>query len=499
MINILFLNFSEKNKIKIIKFLANTSFKTARHYKSNFIAMSKNELYWKTLDIIICFGNPLDHLNNTILADVASKIPILFISNRKIENDGNPKYISNFPNYLPLEEVTSFILEKSIYNTIELYQLKKRLEEVKELKNEIKIKERKYKNSFHNNPVGMFEVDKNGNFKIVNKSFLNIVKHNSIRDLGKYNFFEHGFLFNGTGDMLKKKLIEDGMVRNFEDEWVRSDGTKIVVKETIISNRDSAGNLEFFQGVVEDITDRKKFEDALIESKLNAEKSDRLKSEFLTQISHEIRTPINTILSFSTFIKDELNSSITEDLKESFSSINKAGRRIIRTIDLLVKMSELQTDNYEPEFRENDLFEVIEELFIAYKPLAKNKNITLNFIKEIDSAKFLFDRATVYDVLSNLIDNAIKYTNEGSVTIIVKPTDVNKIAVTVSDTGIGISSKYINDIFKPFSQESCGYTRKFDGNGLGLALVKEYCRLNNAKISVISEKNKGSDFTVVFK
>ena len=101
--------------------------------------------------------------------------------------------------------------------------------------------------------------------------------------------------------------------------------------------------------------------------------------------------------------------------------------------------------------------------------------------------------------LNFFLNNAIKYTDEGSVKIYIKNSLLNKIAVTVIDTGLGISEKYIGNIFQPFSQETTGYTRKFDGNGLGLALVKEYSDLNNAEIFVSSEKNLGSNFTVIFK
>ncbi len=162
-------------------------------------------------------------------------------------------------------------------------------------------------------------------------------------------------------------------------------------------------------------------------------------------------------------------------------------------------MSELHTDNYDPEFKQNDLFELIEELVKIYKPQAEEKNLSLEFIKAIDSANIVFDKLTVYDIFSNIIDNAIKYTIEGSIKIYIKNTLLNKISVTVIDTGIGISEKYIGNIFQPFSQETSGYTRKFDGNGLGLALVKEYCDLNNAEVFVSSEKNLGSNFTVIFK
>ena len=108
------------------------------------------------------------------------------------------------------------------------------------------------------------------------------------------------------------------------------------------------------------------------------------------------------------------------------------------------------------------------------------------------------DEYSIHQIFSNLIDNAVKYTASGSVIIELRKDKDNKIEVEVKDTGIGISEDYLQNLFLPFSQEEQGYTRKFDGNGLGLALVKKYCELNNIGISVSSKKGTGTSFTLIF-
>jgi signal transduction histidine kinase len=248
-----------------------------------------------------------------------------------------------------------------------------------------------------------------------------------------------------------------------------------------------------------DITKQKEIEFELIENKIKqAEKTDRLKSEFLTQISHEIRTPLNSLLGFAQLIKEEFKESISDEWEDAFNHMDAAGKRIFRTIELLIKISELHTENYEPEYHETNLIELLDELVKEFKPLADKKNLEFKFMHSINSKNLKLDKKSVIDVFSNLIDNAIKFTNEGSVKIFVKPTLFNKVLVQIKDTGIGISEKFIGNIFHPFSQETCGYTRKFDGNGLGLALVKQYCELNKAEIFVSSQKGTGTSFTVIF-
>lgn len=234
-------------------------------------------------------------------------------------------------------------------------------------------------------------------------------------------------------------------------------------------------------------------------AKKAAEKSDRLKTEFLAQMSHEIRTPINSILSFSSLLKDEFENKVNEDMITCFDIINRSGDRIIRTTDLLLNMSEIQTGTYECNFREKDLYsDFLQELYLEYKPRATKKNIKFSLKRFTEKTTKWIDPYTIKQILSHLIDNAIKFTDEGEVKVNVFENEKNQLTIEVNDTGIGISDDYIPELFKPFTQEQQGYTRKYEGNGLGLALIKEYCNLNDVLIDVESEKNVGSTFSLTF-
>ncbi|MGD8779647.1 MAG: ATP-binding protein [Ignavibacteria bacterium] len=248
-----------------------------------------------------------------------------------------------------------------------------------------------------------------------------------------------------------------------------------------------------------DILIRKNTEEELRIAKSAAEHSDKLKSEFLAQMSHEIRTPVNTILSFSSLLKDEIGDKADEDLQLSFRGIANAGQRITRTIDLILNMSEIQTGTYDFIPKQINLTaDILKNLIVEYTPLAKEKDLELNLICEDDEMIVKGDSYTIAQMFSNLIDNAMKYTFKGSITVKCRKEN-NKTVVEVIDTGIGISEKYLPYLFDPFTQEDQGYTRKFEGTGLGLALVRKYCDLNNAEISVESKKEMGSKFTVIFK
>lgn len=261
----------------------------------------------------------------------------------------------------------------------------------------------------------------------------------------------------------------------------------------------SNNELTHFLAVKEDITESKNYEAQLITAKELAEKSEKLKTEFLAQMSHEIRSPINVILSFANLLQTEIKPQDTEFSELVFSSINSAGRRIIRTIDLILNMSEIQTGTYVPNIKPINLIDkIIKPLIDEFKLIAEERGLKLKLSIPREPIKLKADEYSLGQICSNLIDNAVKYTPSGFIKI-----KCGKIKqgpyIEISDSGIGISKKYLPELFGAFTQEEQGYSRKFEGNGLGLALVKKYCELNNAAISVKSEKGKGTSFRVQFK
>lgn len=255
---------------------------------------------------------------------------------------------------------------------------------------------------------------------------------------------------------------------------------------------------ESLVAIVRDITEKTRAECELKKAKEVAEKSDRLKSEFLAHMSHEIRTPVNTIMNYTSLIEDELSDSLSEEIKDSFGVIRSGGMRLVRTIDLILNMSQIQTGTYSPNFNYIDVDKkVLPGILREFHFRAKSKNIELIYKMNSVNSTIYADDYTIGQIFANLIDNALKYTKKGKIEVILSNSD-GKLNVEVIDTGIGISSDYLPKLFSPFTQEEMGYTRRFDGTGLGLALVKQYVEINNAEIFVESEKEKGARFVVTF-
>ncbi len=262
--------------------------------------------------------------------------------------------------------------------------------------------------------------------------------------------------------------------------------------------RDENGRPVKVIGAIRDITELTDYQEQLIKAKEAAERSDRLKSDFLAQMSHEIRSPVNIIMSYASLIKDELNSGANEEIKTCFNAIDNGGKRLIRTIDLILNMADIQSGKYEPVMEHTNLEkDILEKIINEYGPAAEKKDLKLIFKNESDNRYIFADRYTVGQIFSNLIDNAIKFTRAGEITVLLSSSKAN-VTVLVKDTGIGISSQYIPRVFDPFSQEDGGYTRRFEGTGLGLSLVKKYCDLNRAEIGIESKKNAGTVIKIVF-
>ncbi len=247
------------------------------------------------------------------------------------------------------------------------------------------------------------------------------------------------------------------------------------------------------------INELKKSHKELKIAKEKAEESDKLKSEFLAQVSHEIRTPVNTIISYSNLLREELSHFELEEVEHELNILKRAGNRIIKTVDLIVTLSEVQTGTFKIQPKILNLFdEVVEDIFLEYKHFAIDKQIELKLECEDKFVKVFADKNSLIIIMQQLLDNAVKFTEKGGIRISLKQT-VSNIIIEIIDTGIGISGKYIDEIFKPFFQEDFGTTRKFEGSGLGLTLVKKLCDLNNLTIDVKSIKNKGSKFILSIK
>lgn len=231
----------------------------------------------------------------------------------------------------------------------------------------------------------------------------------------------------------------------------------------------------------------------LIAAKEKAEASDKLKSAFINNISHEIRTPLNGILGFGQILTEE---DLTQQEREAYSDmLNQSSMRLINTVTNIMDIAMLSSGNQKVFVNEFDPQKTIHDVISKFTVPCKEKGIELSLLpSSLDSSiKLKTDNDLFGKILFQLVDNAVKFTHEGTINIGVEE-HPNELHFFVKDTGIGISEEKQQQVFDSFIQEDNATTRKYEGNGIGLSIAKGFTELLNGKIWLLSEKGKGSTF-----
>ncbi|MDD5355783.1 MAG: PAS domain-containing sensor histidine kinase, partial [Candidatus Omnitrophica bacterium] len=238
--------------------------------------------------------------------------------------------------------------------------------------------------------------------------------------------------------------------------------------------------------VARDISERKKVENALKEV-IN------MKTDFTSTVSHELRTPLAAIKEGISIVLDGTSGAISKDQKEFLDIAKKNVDRLTRIINEILDFQKLESGKMAFHLQTNDINDVAEEIGKIMRGVMEKKN--LNLILELDEKlpKIQFDRDRIIQVFTNLINNAVKFTEKGNVKIQTSKA-ANFIVVSVKDTGIGIKESDIPFLFERFKQLDSGMTRKPGGTGLGLAICKDIVEKHNGKIWVESKVGEGSIF-----
>ncbi|KUO59609.1 hypothetical protein APF79_05550 [bacterium BRH_c32] len=352
--------------------------------------------------------------------------------------------------------------------------------------------EARYRSIFENNHAPMILVDpETANILDVNPAALNYYGW-SKEEMLKMTMPQ---INTASPEEIKKAMNEAKLQKRNFFEFKHRLASGNIRDVSLYSGKIVINKKELLYTLVFDITDKKLAETALIKAREQAERANQLKSEFLAQMSHEIRSPLNAVLNFHYLIKEETKDILNDNLELSFEAIESASHRIVRTIDMILNMSELQLGTYELTLRKLNISESLNKLSKEYRKNAQRKNIDLRTNIDLNNPIISTDDYAFNQIFANLIDNAVKYTEKGYININACEQN-NKIIIAIEDSGTGISEDFLPYLFEPFAQEEQGYSRKFEGSGLGTALIKKYCDIINADISVQSEKGKGSIFTV---
>jgi len=302
----------------------------------------------------------------------------------------------------------------------------------------------------------------------------------------------------------KKENYQEVLIETINGGWKgeiinqKKNGAKFPVQLSTSLIKNESGDPVALIGVATDITEAKRSRDELILAKERAEEMNKLKTNFLSNMSHELRTPMIGILGFSELLRTELENS---ELKKMADSIYSGGRRLLNTLNLVLDLARIESNKEVVKMERVNLHQQLSEILRTFKAAASNKNLFLDYEISDKNIHSILDKRIFDQVMNNLVNNAIKFTLEGGITVkaeLENNDGKNWCLIKVIDTGIGISEADLNIIFEEFRQASEGLGRSFEGTGLGLTITKRSVELMNGTINVDSLPGHGTTFSIRF-
>ncbi len=361
-------------------------------------------------------------------------------------------------------------------------------DKLKKTEKALKSSEEKYRKIIENSLVAIYHSNLKGEFIYTNQAMIEMFEFDNPDDIHNYSVEQ---LYPSPDDRqdFVTRLLKQKTIRNMEMHLITKKGNpRMVLLNAFLDN-------DMIFGMLMDITDRKKDEEAIKLAKVKAEESDRMKTSLLANMSHEFRTPMNAILGFSDLIANESNDP---DIAFFARKIHTSGHRLMGTLKAILDLADLEATRSKIKIQDIFIENFINDCLQHFSPTASEKGLYL--ITEYTEGLYVkADEVLLQLILNNLIENAIKFTRKGGITV---ETDIDHsgnehaCVIRIKDTGIGIPDDQFEMIFHEFRQISEGYNRSYEGTGLGLTLALKMAEMLEGKITVESELGLGSIFSL---
>ena len=380
--------------------------------------------------------------------------------------------------------------------------------------------EANHRNLFENALIGIFQSTPEGRYLKVNNTLARMYGYADAEDLidSVHDIGMNVYADPGQYAALLRILAEKGEATNYESQLKRKDGRVIWTTRNIRTVRDPSGAIQYFEGFILDIDQRKRAEEQLFQSnrrkglmavklasmvrqlraaRLSAEEANRAKSDFLARMSHEIRTPIHAVIGLT---DAALNTALSAEQRDYLETVQESADTLLNIINDILDFSKIEARKLHLESIDFDLGDVVQSTMRTMSATAKAKGLGLDLDFDAGVARVVKgDPARLRQILVNLVGNAVKFTDRGGVLITVSPGDpddgASMVLFEVRDTGPGMDQDRLTGIFEEFRQSDDSISRKYGGSGLGLSISKQLVEMMGGRIWAESEPGAGSVFS----
>lgn len=388
----------------------------------------------------------------------------------------------------------------------ELEELNRNLEKrVEERTDEVRQREATYRALFENSNDGIFLMSPDGEDVAANEQALKMLGYTLEEYLRLPSNSIAAADQQADANERFAAVLRGYQVPLYERTFIGKSGKKVEVEINLSPVRDATGRIILVQSVVRDITERKKAQEALRESrdKLSAansalEKASRMKDEFLASMSHELRTPLTGILGLSEVLQLEVFGALNEKQARALNNIETSGRHLLELINDILDLSKIEAGKLDLQFEPCSVSDICQASLQLMKGMAHQKHQNIDFSMKPALINVRADARRLKQMLVNLLGNAVKFTPEGGQLglDVIADRGQKLVFFTVWDKGIGIEAEAMGKLFKPFTQLDSSLARQYSGTGLGLSLVQRMAELHGGSIDVKSKPGEGSRFTI---